>query len=202
MNIDAIPKSLCRTIQICGSMSLLLLLATGCELRQRMFDQPKYEPLERSTFFADGLSARQPVPGTVARGQLRLDTHLYLGTIEGELADTLPTSIELDYELLKRGRERYDIFCAPCHDRTGGGNGMIVQRGLKQPPSMHEDRLREAPIGHFFDVMTNGFGVMYSYSSRIPEEDRWAIAAYIRALQFSQNAEFDQLPEEDQRQLQ
>jgi cytochrome c553 len=167
-----------------------------------MFDQPKYEPLERSTFFADGLSARQPVPGTVARGQLRLDTHLYLGTIEGELADTLPTSIELDYELLKRGRERYDIFCAPCHDRTGGGNGMIVQRGLKQPPSMHEDRLREAPIGHFFDVMTNGFGVMYSYSSRIPEEDRWAIAAYIRALQFSQNAEFEQLPEADQRQLQ
>ena len=183
-------------------MSFLLLLATGCELRQRMFDQPKYEPLERSTFFADGLSARQPVPGTVARGQLRLDTHLHLGTIEGELAETLPTSIELDYELLKRGRERYDIFCAPCHDRTGRGNGMIVQRGLKQPPSMHEDRLREAPIGHFFDVMTNGFGVMYSYSSRIPEEDRWAIAAYIRALQFSQNAEFDQLPAEDQRQLQ
>lgn len=202
MNIDAIPKFLCRTVQICGSMSFLLLLATGCELRQRMFDQPKYEPLERSTFFADGLSARQPVPGTVARGQLRLDTHLHLGTIEGELAETLPTSIELDYELLKRGRERYDIFCAPCHDRTGRGNGMIVQRGLKQPPSMHEDRLREAPIGHFFDVMTNGFGVMYSYSSRIPEEDRWAIAAYIRALQFSQNAEFDQLPAEDQRQLQ
>lgn len=202
MNIEAIPKFLCRTIQICGSMSFLLLLVTGCELRQRMFDQPKYEPLERSTFFADGLSARQPVPGTVARGQLRLDTHLHLGTIEGELAETLPTNIELDYGLLKRGQERYDIFCAPCHDRTGRGNGMIVQRGLKQPPSMHEDRLREAPIGHFFDVMTNGFGAMYSYSSRIPVEDRWAIAAYIRALQFSQNAEFDQLPAEDQRQLQ
>ena len=183
-------------------MSFLLLLVNGCELRQRMFDQPKYEPLERSTFFADGLSSRQPVPGTVARGQLRLDTHLHLGTVGGELAQTLPTNIELDYGLLKRGQERYDIFCAPCHDRTGRGNGMIVQRGLKQPLSMHEDRLREAPIGHFFDVMTNGFGAMYSYSSRIPVEDRWAIAAYIRALQFSQNAEFDQLPAEDQRQLQ
>jgi mono/diheme cytochrome c family protein len=183
-------------------MSFLLLLATGCELRQRMFDQPKYESLERSTFFADGLSARQPVPGTVARGQLRIDTHFHLGTVGGQLATTLPASIELNHRLLKRGQERYDIFCAPCHDRTGRGNGMIVQRGLKQPPSLHEDRLREAPIGHYFDVMTNGFGAMYSYASRIPAKDRWAIAAYVRALQLSQNAEFDQLPAADQRQLQ
>ena len=183
-------------------MSFLLLFSAGCELRQRMFDQPKYEALERSTFFADGLSARQPVPGTVARGQLRIDKHFYLGTVGGQLATTLPASIEFNHGFLKRGQERYDIFCAPCHDRTGRGNGMIVQRGLKQPPSLHEDRLREAPIGHFFDVMTNGFGTMYSYASRIPAKDRWAIAAYIRALQLSQNAEFDQLPEADQRQLQ
>ena len=202
MNIDAVPGFLWRTIRVCGSMSCLLLLVAGCDLRQRMFDQPKYEPLERSAFFDDGLSSRQPVPGTVARGQLRLDTHFHQGTIEGELATSLPAAIELDYGLLKRGQERYDIFCAPCHDRTGRGNGMIVQRGLKQPASLHEDRMREAPIGHFYDVITNGFGAMYSYASRIPAEDRWAIAAYIRALQFSQNAEFEQLPEADQRQLQ
>jgi mono/diheme cytochrome c family protein len=177
----------------------LLYFAAGCELRQAMYNQPKLDPLEASDFFADGLSARQPVPGTVARGQLRFDKHLYQGKVNGELATTLP--VELSKGLLTRGQERYNIYCSPCHDRTGRGNGMVVQRGLKQPPSFHEERLREVAIGHFFDVMTNGFGAMYSYASRISVEDRWAIAAYVRTLQFSQNAEFNQLPEEDQRHL-
>jgi cytochrome c553 len=164
-----------------------------------MYDQPKYESFEASDIFEDGLSARRPVEETVARGQLRLDSHLYEGMVNGELATTLP--LELTEELLVRGRQRYDIFCSPCHDRTGTGNGMIVKRGLKQPPSYHIDRLREVPIGHFFDVMTNGFGAMYSSAARVPVRDRWAIAAYVRALQFSQDAQFDQLPPEDQRQL-
>ena len=180
--------------------ALLLIGAAGCELRQAMYDQEKYEPLEASAFFADGMSFRAQVDGTVARGQLMLDEHFYQGKIQGQLAETLPVAV--DRQLLERGRERFNIFCAPCHGRTGAGNGMIVQRGLKQPPTYHQQRLREVPVGHFFDVMTNGFGVMYSYASRVPVADRWAIAAYIKVLQLSQNLEFDQLPTEDQRQLQ
>lgn len=180
--------------------ALLLIGIAGCELRQAMYDQEKYEPLEASAFFADGMSFRSQVDGTVARGQLMLDEHFYQGRIQGQLAATLPVSV--DRQLLARGQERYNIFCAPCHDQTGAGNGMIVQRGLKQPPSFHQERLREIPVGHLYDVITNGFGVMYSYSSRVSVADRWAIVAYIKALQLSQNLEFDQLPAEDQRQLQ
>ena len=180
--------------------ALLLIGTAGCELRQAMYNQEKYEPLEASAFFADGLSFRPQVEGTVARGHLRLDEHFYQGTVQGQLAETLP--VPVDRPLLARGRARYDIFCAPCHDRTGAGNGLIVQRGLKQPPSFHQERLREVPVGHFYDVITNGFGVMYSYASRIPVADRWAIVAYLKALQLSQNLEWDQLPAEDQRQLQ
>jgi mono/diheme cytochrome c family protein len=177
-----------------------LIASTGCELRQAMYDQEKYEPLERSTFFADGLSYREQIPETVARGQLRLDTHYYEGKIGGELSDELP--VPVTQELLTRGQERYGIYCTPCHDPTGQGNGIIVKRGLKQPPSLHQQRLRDMPVAYFYDVITNGYGVMYSYASRVPVADRWAIAAYIRTLQLSQNIEFDQLPEEDQRQLQ
>jgi hypothetical protein len=177
-----------------------LIASTGCELRQAMYDQEKYEPLERSTFFADGLSYREQIPETVARGQLRLDTHYYEGKIGGELSDELPMPVT--QELLTRGQERYGIYCTPCHDPTGQGNGIIVKRGLKQPPSLHQQRLRDMPVAYFYDVITNGYGVMYSYASRVPVADRWAIAAYIRTLQLSQNIEFDQLPEEDQRQLQ
>ena len=180
--------------------ALLLIGTAGCELRQAMYNQEKYEPLEASAFFADGLSFRPQVEGTVARGHLRLDEHFYQGTVQGQLAETLP--VPVDRPLLERGRARYDIFCAPCHDRTGAGNGLIVQRGLKQPPSFHQERLRAVPVGHFYDVITNGFGVMYSYASRIPVADRWAIVAYLKALQLSQNLEWDQLPAEDQRQLQ
>lgn len=185
-------------------LHLLLLAAaasvalSGCELRQRMYDQPKYEAHEATTFYADGLTSRAPIEGTVARGQLMLDEHLYTGKIDGAFASTLPAAVEFGKPLLERGRERYDIYCSPCHARTGEGNGMIVQRGLKRPPSFHDDRLREAALGYYFDVMTNGFGAMFSYASRIPVEDRWAIAAYVRALQFSQNAPLDELPAQDQ----
>ena len=180
--------------------ALLLFIASGCELRQAMYDQEKYEPLEASNFFADGMTFREQVSGTVARDQLMLDSHYYQGKVDGQLATTLP--VPITRELLERGQERYDIYCSPCHDKTGSGNGLIVKRGLKQPPSFHQQRLRDIPVGHFYDTITNGFGVMYSYASRVPVEDRWAITAYIKVLQLSQNIEYDQLPAEDQRQLQ
>ena len=167
-----------------------LLGATVC--RQDMHDQPRYEPLEKSAFFEDGRASRPFVEGTVARGQLRLDDHFYTGKVSGELVTTLPFAATK--EVLKRGQQRYNIFCSPCHDQIGTGRGMIVQRGFRQPPSFHIDRLRQAPVGHFFDVMTNGFGTMYSYADRIQPKDRWAIVAYIRALQLSQNATLDDVP--------
>ena len=182
-----------------GYSFLTAILLTGCELRQAMYDQEKYEPLEASNFFADGQTFRPQVKGTVARGELNLDEHLYQGKVGGQLATTLP--LPVDRQLLERGRERYDIYCSPCHDKTGSGNGMIVKRGLKQPPSFHQQRLRDIQVGHFFDVMTNGYGVMYSYASRVKVQDRWAITAYIKLLQRSQNLELGQLPAEDQRQL-
>ena len=187
---------LLRVLRV-GAITAMLLIATGCELRQAMYNQPKYEALEGSTLFANGQASRLPIDGTVARGHLRFDDHLYRGMAGDDFATILPVPVTV--ELLERGQERFNIYCAPCHDRTGRGNGMIVQRGLKQPPSLHEERLRNIPVGHFFDVMTNGFGVMYSYASRISVEDRWAIAGYIRALQFSQNAEFEKLPAEDRK---
>lgn len=178
----------------------LLLFGSGCELRQAMYDQEKYEPLEASVFFEDGSSFRDQVKGSVARGQMNEDSHYHQGVVAGNLATTIPVAVTPEF--LERGQQRFDIFCSPCHDHTGSGNGMIVKRGLKQPPTFHQQRLRDIPIGHFFDVITNGYGVMYSYASRIPVDDRWAIAAYIKVLQLSQNVEFDQLPAEDQRQLQ
>jgi cytochrome c553 len=158
--------------------------ASGC--RQDMQVQPRYNPYDAATFFDDGRSARLPVPGTVARGELHLDELLYTGKVDGKDSEVFPFPIT--HADLQRGRERYNIYCAPCHDVTGSGRGMIVLRGFPQPPSYHIDRLRQAPPGHFFDVMTNGLGVMYSYSSRVSPEDRWRIAAYIRALQLSQQA--------------
>ncbi len=173
------------------------LSATAC--RQDMHDQPRYEPLEKSTFFSDQRASRPVVEGTVARGQLNLDEHLYTGKINDELATSFPYSITK--EVLVRGQERFNIFCSPCHGQVGNGQGMIVQRGFRQPPSYHIPRLREAPSGHFFDVITNGFGSMYSYASRVSVEDRWAITAYIRALQLSQNASLEDVPQEQRRQL-
>lgn len=169
-----------------------LIAAAFASCRQGMYNQPKYEPYEESDFFDDRRSARPLIEGTIARGYLREDDHLYRGRVGGQPAESFPFPIGED--VLKRGRERYDIFCAACHGFTGTGDGMIVQRGFPPPPSFHDDRLRKAAPGHYFDVMTNGFGTMYSYATRVSVEDRWAIAAYIRALQYSQNAPAAALP--------
>ena len=172
---------------------LLLLLAAGC--RQDMHDQPKVKPLRPSEFFADGRSARPFVAGTVARGSLREDALFFTGKHEnGVLAAALP--VPLTPGLLARGRSQFEAFCAPCHGRTGAGNGMIVQRGFKRPSSFHILRLRIMPVGYLFDVMTNGFGAMSDYSAQVTVEDRWAIAAYMRALQLSQYAPLEMVPEE------
>ena len=168
----------------------LLLILTSC--RQDMHDQPRLDPLESSTFFKDGRASRPLVDGTIPVGELRDDTHLYAGKIGGELATTFPFPI--DRAVLERGRQRFDAYCSPCHDRTGNGEGMVVRRGFRRPPSFHSDRLRQAPVGHFFDVITNGFGVMTDYSAEIPPRDRWAVVAYVRALQLSQNAKPSDVP--------
>lgn len=157
-----------------------------------MHDQPRYKPLARSGFFDDGRSARPLIDGTVARGELRDDDLLFTGRAGKDLAPSYPFPITAD--VLRRGRERYTIYCTPCHGQLGNGEGMVVQRGFKRPTSFHIERLRNAPPGYFFDVMTNGFGAMQDYSAQIPPQDRWAIAAYIRALQFSQNARIDDVP--------
>ncbi len=165
-------------------------LAAGC--RQDMHDAPRYKPLAESAFFADGAAARPLPAGTVARGQLREDKLFHTGrTPEGSLAMEVPMPVTR--ALLTRGRERFDIFCAPCHGALGDGRGMVVQRGYKQPASFHDERLRRAPAGYFFYNITNGFGVMSSYASQIPPEDRWAITAYIRALQLSQRVDASRL---------
>jgi mono/diheme cytochrome c family protein len=167
-----------------------------------MYDQPKYQPLEKSGFYADGRASRPLVEGTVARGTLdAAAAPLPPGGAPSpaDLATTLP--VPLTRELVSRGRERYEIFCTPCHDRTGSGEGMVVRRGYRPPPSMHTDRLRDAPIGHFYDVMTRGLGAMPDYAQQIPPSDRWAIAAYVRALQLSQRASLADLPPEDRARL-
>jgi mono/diheme cytochrome c family protein len=175
----------------------LSLLLGAC--RQDMHDQPRFEPLEASGFFRDGRSARPRVEGTIARGELGLDEHFEAGRVGGELALDLPFPLTAD--LLERGQERFNIFCRPCHGGLGNGDGVVVERGFPPPPSYHDPRLREAPLGHFFDVVTNGFGRMRSYAARIPPRDRWAIAAYVRALQLSQNAELDDVPPGERRRL-
>jgi len=178
---------------------LLCLGSTVACRRQQMEDQPRYKPLERSRFFEDERSARPLPEGTVARGHLRVDREMYLGKRGEQLLERFPFAITR--RDLERGRERYDIFCSPCHGRAGTGEGMVVQRGFRPPPSFHLDRLREAPVGHFYDVVTNGFGAMWSYASRIPPRDRWAIVAYVRALQLSQNIRAGDLAPEDRRNL-
>ena len=161
-----------------------LLLLAGC--RADMQNQPYKRPLAESDFYADQRSARPLVEGTVARGDLRADTYFYTGKIGKDDGNFMPFPVTA--EVMARGQQRFNIYCSPCHGEAGDGNGMIVQRGLKRPPSYHNDRLRKAPIGYFFDVMTNGFGVMLDYSQQVSPQDRWAIAAYIRALQLSQGA--------------
>jgi hypothetical protein len=181
---------------------LLIVAATvilaGCQ--QEMTDQPRIDPLEHSDFFADERASRPFPEGVVARGMLRDDDHLYRGRTGTELSTTFPMPVTRD--VIIRGQERYNIFCTPCHDHVGTGNGMAVRRGFRRgPPSLHVDRLREAPHGHFFDVITNGFGAMNDYAMQIRPEDRWAIVAYIRALQFSQAAPITDLSDQDRQQL-
>jgi hypothetical protein len=185
-----------RTPSAAPRWLLALAALAGVSLascRSDMHVQPRYNPLGGSEFFDDGRSARPEVPGTVARGHLRIDEHLYKGKVNGKEAETFPFPITRG--VLERGRERYNIYCSPCHGLTGEGRGMIVERGFPPPPSYHTDRLRQAPPGHFYSVITNGFGAMYSHAARITPEDRWAIAAYVRALQLSQHAALADVPE-------
>ncbi|MEQ8765023.1 MAG: cytochrome c [Planctomycetota bacterium] len=175
------------------------LLCCFASCRQDMQDQKKLEPLEKSTFFRDERASRPLVEGTIARGQLREDPHLFEGKVDGQYATTLPFPV--DRAVLERGRERYGIFCTPCHSPLGDGNRIVVQRGFKRPPTYHQDRLRSASVGYFFDVITNGYGAMYSFASRIPVEDRWKIVAYVRSLQLSQWADIAQAPGEDRAKL-
>jgi len=190
------PRSVARVVMI-ACMGAVAMLLFGCRLDMHV--QPKYLPYEPTDFFGDGRSERQPVPGTVARGQLRVDELMFSGRENGVIADKFPfpiTKADLD-----RGRERYNVYCTPCHDYTGSGQGMIVQRGFPQPPSYHIQRLRDAPVGHFYEVMTNGFGAMYSYAARVEPADRWRIAAYIRVLQLSRNAKIEDVPESERQKL-
>jgi len=184
-------------------MLLLVLLAAGC--RRDMQDQPKMKPYRGTSFFGDGTSMRQPIDGTIPRGQLKTDTEYYTGKkakspgatpavrpqAAFEQANSFPDDIDtfpfsVTKEVVDRGHERYDIFCSACHGLTGNGDGMIVRRGFRRAASFNDDRLRQAPVGHFFDAITNGWGAMPAYASQIPVQDRWAIITYIRALQLSQ----------------
>ena len=164
-----------------------------------MQDQPKYIPLRASDFFGDGRSAR-PIPdGTVARGELRADKVFFTGKDGNQFIDRLPFPVTRD--VLLRGQERFNIYCSPCHGRLGNGLGMIVRRGLKRPPDYHSERLLQMPVGYFYDVITNGFGAMQDYASQVAPRDRWAIAAYIRVLQFSQQASINDVPAEVRQKL-
>ena len=194
--MKAVKQILIKALKLCCWLPLSFGLV-ACQ--QKMADQPRYKPLQKSDFFADERGARPLVEGTVARGHLEADEHFYAGKINGNPVDRFPFPITK--EVLLRGQERYNIFCSPCHDQVGTGQGMIVRRGYRPPPSFHIDRLRTAPDGHFFDVMTHGFGAMPDYAQQIPPADRWAIVGYIRALQFSQNTRVGDLPEKERRAL-
>jgi mono/diheme cytochrome c family protein len=223
MNTQQALASWFGWLKVAG-LTVCLLIPMACQ--QRMAAQPSYKPLDPSSFFPDGRSARPLVPNTVARGHLRADLHLYTGLRSPQLpaapapadqkagpapetrkaagAKEMPAAEEKDYvdtfpfpithDVLQRGQNRYVIYCAVCHDPVGTGRGKIVERGYTQPPSYHIDRLRKAPVGHFFDVITNGYGSMPDYKEQVPPRDRWAIVAYIRALQMSQHFPVKELP--------
>lgn len=176
--------------------SMLALGGCGGSLLQDMADQPKNRPLSPSDFFADGRSERPRLENTVARGEIENDVYNVPKDFAG-----FPPAVKVNETLLERGQDRYKIFCTPCHGLQGNGEGMIAVRGMRHPPSYHIDRLRQAPNGYFYDVISNGFGAMYSYSERIPPADRWAIIAYVRALQLSRYARVADLPPGVQQQL-
>lgn len=179
---------------------LLLASATLIGCRRDMQDQPRYKPLAGTDFFGDGRSARPLPAGTVARGHLRIDTARYTGKVDGEDVDYFPFPITRADVL--RGQERFNIYCSPCHSRLGDGDGMIVRRGFRKAGNYHTEKLLKAPVGHFFDVMSNGFGAMPSYASRVVPDDRWRIAAYIRVLQLSENATIQDVSAEERASLQ
>jgi len=183
---------------LCVSVSICLFFSTAC--RRDMQDQPKYIALRPTTFFNDGRSSRPLIDGTVARGHLNDDAALYTGKgSDGKPLDTFPFPVTK--EVIERGQARFNIYCTPCHDRTGNAQGMVVRRGFRKPPSYHTDRLRQVPHGHIFDVITNGFGAMPDYAAQIAPNDRWAIVAYVRALQLSQNATVNDVPPDARAQL-
>ena len=186
-----------RAAAIAGTWTAAALLSAGCH--KDMYDQPKYRPLEASGFFQDDRSSRPLEPGTVPLGRPPEGTLLTTGRLDGAEADLLP--FPATEAVLRRGRERFDIFCSPCHGRVGDGAGMIVRRGFPRPPSFHAERLRREPLGHFFRVITDGYGKMFPYGSRLSPEDRWAVAAYIRALQLSQRAPVADLAPSDRERL-
>jgi len=171
--------------RLCAAACLFFL--SGCQLKQDMAHQPKARPLSPSEFFADGRSERPLLENTVARGALADDAFFVP-------KDSNNFPLRVNQELLERGEERYQIFCTPCHGLQGDGNGLITMRGMKHPPSYHQDRLRQVPNGYLYDVVTNGFGAMLGYSAQIPPRDRWAIIGYVRALQLSRNAQVADLP--------
>lgn len=188
-----------------ATMFALLFVAVGCERPEdlnEMENHGRVKPYEPVAFFPDAQSARPIPPGSVSREDLSAirDPVLSTGkTGDNTLAATFPIPVTRD--LIRRGQERFNIYCSPCHGLTGDGNGMVVQRGFVPPPSLHIDRLRDIPVGHFVDVISNGWGAMFSYNDRVKPEDRWAIAAYVRALQLSQHAPLDLLSDDDRRQL-
>ena len=190
-----------------GLLAVASLATVGC--RRDMQDQPRLKPFREAPIFANGIANQAPPAGTVARGYLKDDTHYWYGRDDaGQLVKALPakhpdgTPFQVNRALLERGQQRFDIYCSPCHDSTGGGRGMIVRRGFKQPQPLWQDRLKEMPIGYFYDVATNGFGIMPSYKVQVPEDDRWAIAAYIRVLQVSQGSRLQDLPADVQQEFQ
>jgi hypothetical protein len=177
-----------------AAISVTALSLAAC--RQDMHDQPRYRIASASRFWADGRSVRPEVPGTVARGNLKgTDSPYYTGKVNGR--DIMEFPLPITREVIARGKDRFQIYCSPCHGLTGRGDGMVVTRGLKNPPSYHSDALREQPVGHFFDVITNGSGAMFSYAARVPVPDRWAIIAYIRVLQQSQNVKLTALTSDE-----
>jgi mono/diheme cytochrome c family protein len=174
-------------------------VGAGAACRQDMHDAPRFTALQKNDFYADHRSERPLIEGTVARGQLRADDALYLGKVGDQLVSQLP--VPLTTELVARGQDRFNIYCTPCHAKTGLGDGMVVRRGYKQPPSLHEARLRAQPVGYFYDVITRGFGQMPDYAAQIAPKDRWAIVAYVRALQVSQHANLADVAEADRPKL-
>lgn len=184
-------------ILVPATLSVSALFVCAC--RRDMQDQPKYKPLAASRFFPDGRSAR-PIPvGTVARDELNNDDPVHTGALNGAFLDQIPTTVTR--ATLLRGEERYNIFCSPCHGLLGDGNGMVARRGSKWPANLHTDRLRNAPPGYLFQVISNGYGAMPDYADQIPVNDRWDIIAYVRALQLSRNAALNDLPANERARL-